>query len=477
MEPTVLLVMDVQAGIVARLGDQAAYLGRLSAAVAAARQAGIPVVYVTVAFRDGHPEVSARNKTFAAIAGSGAMTASDPATAIHQAVAPRPGDPVVIKRRVSAFAGSDLDVLLRGLNASRLVLTGIATSGVVLSTLRQAADLDYAVTVLSDACADRDEDVHATLIGKIFPRQADVLTVAEWTAALTAAPAARALTPAQPAQPPGAGSGATNSGPGLADVLRLERIEADLFRSSVVYTDPFGLYGGQVAAQALRAAAQTVPAGRQPHSLHGYFLSRGDPSRRVLLMVNRDRDGRSYSNRRVIAVQNGVVIFNMAASFHVAEDGPDYQAHQMPDVPGPAGLPGLARTRMLGIDIRVPPQPSSGQEWPSRVWMRTREPLAGETEHACALTYISDMFTGLASVPAIGQVGPVTSIDHAVWFHRRASLDDWVLMDLLPESTSGGRGMYTGRIFTAGGALVAGIAQESLFRPGSRRPGPLAPER
>jgi acyl-CoA thioesterase-2 len=125
---------------------------------------------------------------------------------------------------------------------------------------------------------------------------------------------------------------------------------------------------------------------------------------------------------------------------------------------------------MLGIDIRVPKQPVPDQEWPSRVWMRTREHLADETIRACALTYISDMFTGLASVPGIDQVGPVTSIDHAVWFHRRAALDDdWVLMDLLPESTGGGRGMYTGRIFTRDGRLVAGIAQESLFRPGTRR--------
>ena len=268
----------------------------------------------------------------------------------------------------------------------------------------------------------------------------------------------------------------TGASPGLVDVLSLERIEADLFRSRVIYDDPFGLYGGQVAAQALQAAAQTVDPGRHPHSLHGYFLSRGDPSRRVLLLVNRDRDGRSYSNRRVIAVQNGVVIFNMAASFHVSEDGPDYQAHPMPSVAPPADVPSLSgRTRMLGIDIRVPEQPVPGQGWPSRVWMRTREHLADETMRACALTYISDMFTGLASVPGIDQVGPVTSIDHAVWFHRRAALDDdWVLMDLLPESTGGGRGMYTGRIFTRDGRLAAGIAQESLFRPGTRRRGPLA---
>ncbi len=274
---------------------------------------------------------------------------------------------------------------------------------------------------------------------------------------------------------PGQAQVMSGAGPGLVDVLTLERIEADLFRSSVVYEDAFGLYGGQVAAQALRAAAETVDAGRHPHSLHGYFLSRGDPSRRVLLMVNRDRDGRSYSNRRVIAVQNGVVIFNMAASFHVTEDGPDHQAHAMPQVAAPeyaSELPG--RTRMRGIEIRVPQQPVPGQEWPSRVWMRTREHLADEIMHACALTYISDMFTGLASVPGIDQVGPVTSVDHAVWFHRKAGLDDWVLMDLLAESTAGGRGMYTGRIFSRDGRLAAGLPQESLFRPGSRRRGPLA---
>jgi acyl-CoA thioesterase-2 len=264
-------------------------------------------------------------------------------------------------------------------------------------------------------------------------------------------------------------------GPGLTDVLTLDRIDADLFRSSVVYDDALGLYGGQVAAQALRAAAETVQAGRYPHSLHGYFLSRGDPSRQVVLMVNRDRDGRSYSNRRVIAVQNGVVIFNMAASFHITEDGPDYQAHAMPQVAAPEDAPALrVRTRMLGIEIRVPEQPVRGQEWPSRVWMRSREQLPDEIVHACALTYISDMFTGLASVPLINQVGPVTSIDHAVWFHRRARLDDWVLMDLLAESTAGGRGMYAGRIFRRDGRLAAGLAQESLFRPGTRRSGPLA---
>jgi acyl-CoA thioesterase II len=264
-------------------------------------------------------------------------------------------------------------------------------------------------------------------------------------------------------------------GTGLPELLTLERIEDDMFRSVVVSQEPAGLFGGQVAAQALRAAAETVPDGRQPHSLHGYFLSRGDASRRVLLTVNRDRDGGSYSNRRVIAVQNGKVIFNMAASFHVAEEGSDYQAHAMPDVPQPEELPDDERWhRMHGVEIRVPPQPNQGQQWPSRMWIRSRDKLAGDTLQACALAYVSDMFTGLAAAPGITISGPLTSIDHSVWFFRKAAVDDWVLMDLQPESTSGGRGMYTGRIFSRDGALAAGIAQETLFRPAVARTGPLA---
>jgi nicotinamidase-related amidase len=182
MDATVLLVMDVQRGVVERFGDDAGYLSRVSRAVTAARAAGIPVIYVTVGFRPGHPEISARNRTFSAIASAGRFTDGDPAAEIHPAVAPAPGDLVVTKRRVSAFAGSDLDVLLRGLGADTLVLSGIATSGVVLSTLRQAADLDYRLIVLADACLDADPEVHRVLTEKVFPRQADVLTVARWEA-------------------------------------------------------------------------------------------------------------------------------------------------------------------------------------------------------------------------------------------------------------------------------------------------------
>jgi nicotinamidase-related amidase len=182
MSATVLLVMDVQLGIVERFAEDPDYLERLSSAIATARAEGFPVLYVVVRFRPGHPEVSSRNRAFAAIANSDTFTEGDPAAEIHPAVAPQPGDIVVTKRRVSAFTGSDLDVLLRGLDAETLVLTGIATSGVVLSTLRQAADLDYRLVVLADACLDRDPEVHRVLTEKVFPRQADVRTVAEWNA-------------------------------------------------------------------------------------------------------------------------------------------------------------------------------------------------------------------------------------------------------------------------------------------------------
>lgn len=185
MAVTVLLVMDVQRGVVARFDDDSGYLGRLGGAIAAARAAGLLVVYVTVEFRVGYPEVSPRNQSFAALASSGRLAAGDASAEIHPDVAPEPGDVVVTKRRVSAFTGSDLEVILRSSGADTLVLTGIATSGVVLSTLRQAADLDYRLIVLADACLDADPQVHRVLTEKVFPRQATVATVAQWAARLT----------------------------------------------------------------------------------------------------------------------------------------------------------------------------------------------------------------------------------------------------------------------------------------------------
>ncbi len=175
-----LLVMDVQNGIVERYTEKPEVMAPFQRAVNTARRAGIPVIFVRVAFRDGYPEVSAMNKSSSAIVGRGGMTISEFSTQIHDSVAPRPDELVVTKLRVSAFAGSDLEVILRSRWINTLVLTGIATSGVVLSTLREAADKDYGLIVLSDACLDTDPEVHRVLVEKLFPRQADVLTVDEW---------------------------------------------------------------------------------------------------------------------------------------------------------------------------------------------------------------------------------------------------------------------------------------------------------
>jgi nicotinamidase-related amidase len=185
MGKTALLVMDVQQGVVARFADgSATLLPALARAILAARSAGLPVIYVTVAFRPGAPEISARNQVFAAAGRSGLFAVDGDASQIHPAVTPRPDDIVVTKKRVSAFTGSALDVVLRALDIEALVLTGIATSGVVLSTLRQAADLDFRLTVLRDGCADADAEVHRVLLEKVFPRQAAVMSTDEWAAGL-----------------------------------------------------------------------------------------------------------------------------------------------------------------------------------------------------------------------------------------------------------------------------------------------------
>lgn len=174
---TALLVMDMQTEIVARFAQASDLLTPVSAAIAAARAASIPVIYVAVAFRPGYPEVSPNNKSFSAVKQRpGAMTTVE----IHPAIAPQPTDIVVTKRRVSAFSGSDLEVVLRAQGISHLVLCGIATSGVVLSTLREAADKDYQLTVLADCCADGDEEVHRVLLSKVFPRQAEVVQAEDW---------------------------------------------------------------------------------------------------------------------------------------------------------------------------------------------------------------------------------------------------------------------------------------------------------
>ncbi|HWK06859.1 MAG TPA: isochorismatase family cysteine hydrolase [Puia sp.] len=176
-----LLVMDMQLGTIRMLPDGSPVIGQVAKAIANAREKKIPVIFVTVGFRKGAPEVSMNNKSFAAGKERFANVNMDEFMQIHPDLAPEEGEVTVTKRRISAFTGSDLEVILRAFNISHLVLTGISTSGVVLSTTREAADKDYRITILADGCADGDEEIHRVLTTKVFPRQADVLTIEEWS--------------------------------------------------------------------------------------------------------------------------------------------------------------------------------------------------------------------------------------------------------------------------------------------------------
>lgn len=177
---TALLVMDVQTRIVGMVEEPASLVKNIKKALAYAHKNDLPVIYVVVTFRPGFPEVSPNNKSFSMIKESQVAFADAKGAEIYQEVTPVKNDIIVTKRRVSAFTGSDLEVVLRSLGIKHIVLSGIATSGVVLSTVREAADKDYTITVLSDCCADRDNEVHTVLLSKVFPRQAEVIAVNEW---------------------------------------------------------------------------------------------------------------------------------------------------------------------------------------------------------------------------------------------------------------------------------------------------------
>jgi nicotinamidase-related amidase len=184
---TALLIMDYQNTVVETYAtDQAALLQRAAKALAAARGAGVQVIHVVVGFREGYPEVSARNAGFSGIKQTGRFRQGDKGAEIHPAVAAQPGDITVVKKRVGAFAGSDLEMILRANDIETLVILGIATSGVVLTTVRHAFDLDYRLIVLKDACADLDPEVHRVLTEKVFARGATVVTVDEFVRALEA---------------------------------------------------------------------------------------------------------------------------------------------------------------------------------------------------------------------------------------------------------------------------------------------------
>ena len=184
MVKSAVLVMDVQNGIVERFAAAEA-LAPLQSVVSTARMHAIPLIFVRVAMRPGYADVSPNNLSFSAVKERGGMLETDYSTQIWDGVRPEPLEVVEVKRRVSAFTGSGIEVVLRAQAIDHLILSGISTSGVILSTLRQAADQDYGLTVLSDACLDADPEVHRVLMEKVFPRQAQVMTVAQWQSGLT----------------------------------------------------------------------------------------------------------------------------------------------------------------------------------------------------------------------------------------------------------------------------------------------------
>lgn len=254
----------------------------------------------------------------------------------------------------------------------------------------------------------------------------------------------------------------------VAELLTLQPLPHDRFRAEPVsVAGRRAIYGGQIAAQALRAAGLTVPGDRVAHSLHGYFLAAGDAGVPVELRVERDRDGGRYSGRRVTAHQGNTAIFSMGCSFSRPKDhATEYQAVEIPAVAPPTELAGydLNASRTFDLEARVPDSGDAWYRWPARFWVRIRGPLEDDPNiRACGLVFLSDLCTGLSRAPQIERVGLLPSLDHTVWLHRRADPNDWVLIDLNPLAASGGRGVYTGQIYDQRGTLVASLVQESLF--------------
>jgi nicotinamidase-related amidase len=182
---TVLLVMDIQEAMMTYLPDPKPLLAKVKEAITNARKANIEVIYVILSFRKGYPEIDSRNKSFGGIKNGGVMfTEGHEGTALHHTITPEEGELILHKKRVSGFAGSDLDMILKAKNAGHLVIAGFATSGIVLNTVREGADKDYHITVLSDACADMAPETHNFLMEKIFPASGSVVTTDEWAGSL-----------------------------------------------------------------------------------------------------------------------------------------------------------------------------------------------------------------------------------------------------------------------------------------------------
>jgi acyl-CoA thioesterase-2 len=271
----------------------------------------------------------------------------------------------------------------------------------------------------------------------------------------------------------------------LIALLDLEAIEVNIFRGVSPDENRQRVFGGQVAGQALVAAARTVTTGHV-HSLHAYFLRPGDPNVPILYLVDRIRDGKSFTTRRVVAIQHGKAIFNLQTSFHIAEAGLEHQL-PMPEVPAPDTLPDF-KTRMepyreqIGdwydrprpIDMRyITPMPMERRDHrdPSQqVWMRAAGDLPDDPVlHACIVTYASDMTLLDTTLLPHGITwednrAQMASLDHAMWFHRPFRADDWLLYSQVTSSTFASRGLAAGSIYSSNGDLVVSVMQEGLVR-------------
>jgi acyl-CoA thioesterase II len=278
---------------------------------------------------------------------------------------------------------------------------------------------------------------------------------------------------------------------GLVDLLALEQIEQNLFRGQSQDLGWGTVFGGQVLGQALSAAAKTVPAERPVHSLHAYFLRPGDVKRPIVYDVDRIRDGSSFTTRRVVAIQNGEAIFNLAASFQKVEEGLAHQ-DEMPDAPPPESLP-TEQERVGKHADRLPTKlreratmprpfemrrsdqhddPFAPDPMPPRrmVWLRAIDKLPDDDAlHRYLLAYVSDFaFVTTALLPhGVGwltQGMQVASLDHVMWFHQPFRVDEWLLHVMDSPAMHGARGLVRGRIFTRDGRLVASTSQEGLLR-------------
>jgi acyl-CoA thioesterase-2 len=252
----------------------------------------------------------------------------------------------------------------------------------------------------------------------------------------------------------------------LPALLAIERLDRDLFRArNPNYGDRASLYGGQVAAQSLLAAAATVEVDRLPHSFHGYFLRPGRTDLPVILQVDRDRDGGSFSARHVVAKQDGAVIFSMVASFHVERAGATFDDAPRRSIPPPEDTPVGGWSPLL--DVReVTRTDLTRHAFTDCLWVRSSAPLGEDPlVHRGALTFLSDLGSGFGQQDRalMGRGGP--SIDHSMWFQEPIRADEWVLLDLRPVKARSARGMYHGSLRDQAGRLGATLAQESLLLP------------